>query len=358
MTSMPQPDPYVIVGVDTHADIHVAVVIDHLGRLLDDAEFPTTRAGYRRLVAWASKFGVIDQIGIEGTGSWGRGLTLWCLSEGLAVVEVDRPDRKTRRHKGKTDRVDAEAAARAVLSGTATTLPKTADGVVEMIRMLHITRETAVRARTQAINQLRALVVTAPDDLRSQLRGLSARQLTMRASGFEPGPVTDPTSAARLAMRTLARRYQHLTDEIDQLATERDRLVDAAVPALVARRGIGHHAAAALLICAGDNPDRLSSEAAFANLCGAAPLPVASGKSHRHRLNPGGDRQANRALHTIVVSRLTCDDRTKTYIAKRRPDGKADLDIIRRLKRYVAREVFPIIHDALTHPTEKLARTA
>ena len=358
MTTMPEDSPFVIVGVDTHADVHVAVVIDLLGRLLDAAEFPTTRAGYRRLIDWASTFGVIDRIGIEGTGSWGRGLSLFCLSEGLAVLEVDRADRKARRFKGKSDLVDAEAAARAVLAGTATVLPKSGDGVVEMIRVLHITRETAVRARTQAINQLRALVVTAPDELREQLSGLTATKLALRASGFTDGPVTDPGSATRLAMRELARRYQTLTAEIDRLQAERDRLVDEAIPELVERRGIGHHSAAALLITAGDNPDRLTSEAAFANLCGAAPLPASSGKTHRHRLNRGGDRQANRALHTIVVSRLTCDGRTRAYVDKRRPDGKADLDVIRRLKRYVAREVFPLIVDALNPPTENLAPTA
>lgn len=177
MDKVPYQDDYVIVGVDTHADNHVAVVLSLLGEVLGGRAFPATRAGYARLIEWASNFGVIDRIGVEGTGSWGRGLTLFCLSRGLAVRDVDRPDRRIRRRKGKTDLVDAEAAARAVLAGTATTLPKTADGPVEMIRVLHITRETAVKARTQAINQLRALVVTAPLELAEQLRGLSSRKL-------------------------------------------------------------------------------------------------------------------------------------------------------------------------------------
>lgn len=212
MTKMPQPGEFVIVGVDTHADTHVAVVLSLLGQVLGAKAFPATRAGYARLVEWASTFGVIDRIGIEGTGSWGRGLSLFCLSRGLAVLDVDRADRRTRRARGKTDLIDAEAAARAVLAGTATTLPKTADGPVEMIRVLHITRETAVKARTQAINQLRALVVTAPLELAEQLKGLSSRKLVTQAASFDiTRPVEDPAAATRLAMRTLARRIQTLT---------------------------------------------------------------------------------------------------------------------------------------------------
>lgn len=362
MTKMPQPDEFVIVGVDTHADEHVAVVLSPLGHVLDGRSFPVTRAGYARLVEWASKFGVIDRIGIEGTGSWGRGLTLFALSHGLVVLDVDRPDRKMRRTHGKTDLVDAEAAARAVLAGTATTLPKTADGPVEMIRVLHITRETAVKARTQAINQLRALVVTAPLKLAEQLKGLSSRKLVTTVTCFEiDGPVTDPTAATRLAMRTLARRIETLDGEIAQLETERDRIVDQAAPRLLELKGMGHHSAASLLIAAGDNPDRLRSEAAFAKLCAVAPKPVSSGRTHRHRLDRGGHRQANRALHTIVVSRLRWpDDRTRDYVTRRNPNDefKADLDIIRRLKRYIAREVYPILIDAISTPPEEVASTA
>jgi transposase len=264
MDNMPHEPDYVIVGVDTHADDHVAVVLSSLGEVRGGRAFPATRAGYARLIEWASSLGVIDRIGIEGTGSWGRGLSLFCLSRGLAVRDVDRPDRRTRRRKGKTDLVDAEAAARAVLAGTATTLPKTGDGPVEMIRVLHITRETAVKARTQAINQLRALVVTAPLELAEQLRGLSSRQLVATATCFgTTTPIVDPAAATRLAMRSLARRIEQLDDEIDRLETERDRLVDDAAPALLETKGVGYHSAATLLIAAGDNPERITSEAAF-----------------------------------------------------------------------------------------------
>jgi transposase len=248
MDNMPHEPDYVIVGVDTHADDHVAVVLSSLGEVLGGKAFPATRVGYARLIEWASSFGVIDRIGIEGTGSWGRGLTLFSLAQGLAVRDVDRPDRRTRRRKGKTDLVDAEAAARAVLAGTATTLPKTGDGPVEMIRVLHITRETAVKARTQAINQLRALVVTAPLELAEQLRGLTSRQLVAAATCFEAdAPVTDPTVATRLAMRSLARRIEQLDDEINRLETERDRIVDDVAPALLETKGVGYHSAATLL---------------------------------------------------------------------------------------------------------------
>ena len=357
MTKMPQSDEFVIVGVDTHADTHAVVVLSLLGRVLGAKMFPATRAGYGRLVEWASTFGVIDRIGVEGTGSWGRGLTLFCLARGLAVLDVDRPDRRTRRARGKTDLVDAEAAARAVLAGTATTLPKTGDGPVEMIRVLHITRETAVKARTQAINQLRALVVTAPLEVAEALTGLSSRKLVATAATFDvTGPVDDPTAATRLAMRTLARRVETLTAEIDTLETQRDRLVDQAAPKLLELKGVGPHAAATLLIAAGDNPERLRSEAAFAKLCAAAPIPVSSGRSQRHRLNHGGHRQANRALHTIVIARIRWpDEATRDYVTRRNPNSefKADLDIIRRLKRYIAREVYPVILDALTTPPEE-----
>ena len=334
MDTMPQPDEFVIVGVDTHADSHAAVVLSLLGAVLGAKMFPATRAGYARLLEWAATFGPIDRIGIEGTGSWGRGLSLFCLARGLEVRDVDRADRRTRRARGKTDLIDAETAARAVLAGTASTLPKTGDGPVEMIRVLHNTRETAVRARTQAINQLRASVVTAPLELAEQLKGLPRRKLIAIAASFDvTTPITDPTGATKFALRSLARRIEVLTEEIGQLETQRDRIVDAAAPRLLDLDGVGYHSAAILLIAAGDNPDRLRSEAAFAKLCAAAPKPASSGKTNRHRLDRGGNRQANRALHTIVVARLRWpDDATRNYVTRRNPNGecKANLDTILR----------------------------
>jgi transposase len=356
MTKMPHDDRLVIVGVDTHADLHVAVVLDAAGQVLGSRHFSASAAGYCALIEWASEFGIIDRLGIEGTGCWGRGLTLFCLSRGLRVLDVDRPDRRIRRRLGKTDLIDAEAAARAVLAGTATTLPKTGDGPVEMLRVLHITRETAVRARTQAMNQLQALATTAPLELAEQLRRLPTKQLLAIATCFPVDlSIADPVAATKLAMRSLARRIEDLSKEIDRLTRARDSIVEQTAPELLERKGIGHHSAATLLIAAGDNPDRLGSEASFARLCAAAPIPVASGRSDRHRLHRGGHRQANRALHTIVVSRLRWpDERTRQYVQRRNRNGhfKADLDTIRRLKRYVAREVYPIVLRALTRKNE------
>jgi transposase len=362
MDTMPQPDEFVIVGVDTHADTHAAVVLSLLGAVLGARMFPATRAGYARLLEWAASFGQLDRIGIEGTGSWGRGLSLFCLARGLEVREVDRADRRTRRARGKTDLIDAETAARAVLAGTASTLPKTGDGPVEMIRVLHITRETAVKARTQAINQLRALTVTAPLELAEQLKGLSRGKLIATAAAFDTTtPITDPSGATKFAMRSLARRIEDLGEEIERLERQRNRLVDAAAPRLIALEGVGYHSAAILLIAAGDNPERLRSEATFAKLCAAAPKPASSGKTNRHRLDRGGNRQANRALHTIVIARLRWpNDATRSYVTRRNPQGecKANLDTIRRLKRYIAREVYPVIIDALSTPPKELLQAA
>lgn len=362
MDTMPQPDEFVIVGVDTHADTHAAVVLSLLGQILGAKMFPATRAGYARLLEWAASFGQLEKIGIEGTGSWGRGLSLFCLARGLEVREVDRADRRTRRARGKTDLIDAEAAARAVLAGTASTLPKTGDGPVEMIRVLHITRETAVKARTQAINQLRALTVTAPLELAEQLKGLSRGKLIVTAAAFDTTtPVTDPSGATKFAMRNLARRIEDLGEEIERLERQRNRLVDAAAPRLLDLEGVGYHSAAILLIAAGDNPERLRSEATFAKLCAAAPKPASSGKTNRHRLDRGGNRQANHALHTIVIARLRWpNDATRSYVTRRNPQGecKANLDTIRRLKRYIAREVYPVIIDALSTPPEELLQAA
>lgn len=350
MTTMTEPDVLVTVGVDTHADVHVAAALDGLGRIIDTTAVPTTPAGYAQLLEWASDYGVIDRVGIEGTGSYGAGLARWLTAQGIIVVEVDRPDRRARRRHGKTDEVDAIAAAQAAQSGKATTTPKAGDGPVEAIRTLLVTRRGAVKARTQAANQLRALVVTAPDDLRSRLRNLSTAELAATAAKLRPGPRIDtPTAATKLAMRAAARRWQALDDEATQLETHLKTLTAAAAPELIAQHGVGPITAAQLLVTAGDNPDRMRSEAAYAHLCGVAPIRVSSGKSDRYRLNRGGDRQANCALYTIAITRKKSDPRTWGYIKKRTAEGKTDRDITRNLKRYIARELFPIIKRSLAN---------
>jgi transposase len=341
---LPQTATQVTVGVDTHADVHVAAALDALGRVLGTRTVPSTPAGFAELAAWAGRFGPAPRFGIEGTGSYGAGLARWLRPRGHAVLEVERPDRRTRRRRGKSDPVDAEAAARAVLAGTATVQPKAGDGPVEMIRALRTARHSAVKARTQAANQLHALVVTAPDALRTRLRPLSVTQLVATAAAFRPGarPGT-PLAATKLALKSIARRHRQLSAEIGALDAHLDRLVAEAAPALVTVKGVGTDTAAALLVAAGDNPERLRSEAAFAHLCGVAPVPASSGRTTRHRLNRGGDRDANRALYLVATGRMTWDPRTRAYVARRTAEGLSKPEIIRCLKRYLVRELYPIV---------------
>ena len=335
----------VTVGVDTHGDVHVAHAKDQLGRRLDTVSIPTTPTGYQDLLAWARGLGQVQAWGVEGTGSYGAGLARYLRKAGQIVLEVNRPDRAARRRRGKSDPLDAEAAARAVQAGEVTIVPKAADGQVEMLRSLRVARTTAMRARTQAVNALRSLLVTAPAELREQLRGRSVVRLVGVAATLDPGRLTSPTAAAMLALRTLARRYQALDAEITALDSELDRLTATAAPGLLALFGVGPDVASALLIAAGDNPRRLRSEAAFSMLCGSSPIEASSGKTTRHRLNRGGDRQANAALYRIVIVRLRWHQPTKDYVARRTAEGKSKKEIIRCLKRYVAREVFAVLRD-------------
>jgi transposase len=336
--------PQVTVGVDTHLDVHVAHAADQLGRRMDTLQVPTTPAGYQDLLAWARRLGQVDVWGVEGTGCYGAALARFLAANGQVVVEVNRPDRAARRRRGKSDPVDAQAAAKAVQAREVTVVPKAGDGRVEMIRSLRVARQTAMRARTQTINALKALLVTAPAELREQLRGLSTPRLVRAAAALEAGPISSPRAAAMLALRILAGRYQTLSAEIGSLTTELDRLTAGAAPKLVALFGVGSDSAGVLLVAAGDNPDRLHSEAAFSMLCGASPIQASSGKTTRHRLNRGGDRQANAALYRIVVVRLRWHQPTRAYMARRLTEGKSRKEIIRCLKRYVAREVFAALH--------------
>jgi transposase len=330
----------VVGGVDTHKDIHVAAAVDDVGRILGTAVFPTTTRGHRALLAWLGHFGPVVRVGVEGTGAYGAGLARYLAKAGVAVVEVDRPNRQTRRRKGKSDPVDAEAAARAALSGEASGRPKSRTGAVEMIRVLRVARRSARKARTQAANQLHNLVLTAPDELRGTLRALTLAELVERAARWRPGPIDSPLGATRLALSALARRYLVLGAEIDRLDVELDRLVRETAGPLLERKGLGTDTAGALLVAAGDNPGRLRNEASFAALCGVSPIDASSGKQQRHRLNRGGDRQANEALWRIVLVRMSRDPRTQEYIARRQKEGKTTKEAMRCLKRYVAREVY------------------
>jgi transposase len=348
-------------GVDTHGDQHVVAAVDGVGRILGTASFPATAAGYRRLLGWLRSLGRLGGVGVEGTGAYGAGLSRYLAGEGIMVLEVDRPDRRRRRRRGKSDTTDAEAAARAALNGEATGTPKRGDGQVEAIRALRVARRSARKARTQAANQIRGLLVTAPEPLRAQLRGLDLQGQVRRCTRLAPGPATDATQATKTALRSLARRHQALTVELGQLEDAIAGLCAQVNPALLAARGVGPQTAAALLVCAGDNPDRMRCEAAFAALCGASPVEASSGKLVRHRLNQGGNRQANHALWRIVMVRLTCDQPTQAYVARRRAEGKTDREIIRCLKRYVAREVYQLLTNPSAVPAGahlRAARTA
>lgn len=344
-------------GVDTHGEVHVAAAVDAAGRILGTQSFPATPAGYRGLLGWLRRQGRVVRIGVEGTGSYGAGLARYLAEEGVGVVEVNRPDRQRRRRHGKSDTVDAEAAARAALNGDATATPK-AGGPVESVRVLRVARRSAVKARTQASNQINGLVVTAPDQLRCRLRDLGTEERVAICARFRSGEVTDPAEATKLALRTLARRHVELSAEIDALDGELAKLCAAISPALLAAPGVGPEVAATLLVAAGDNPKRMSSDAAFAALCGASPVEASSGKVVRHRLNTGGDRQANNALWRIVLVRMSCDPRTKAYVARRTQEGKSKKEIIRCLKRHVAREVFALLTNPPAVPLGSELRSA
>lgn len=338
--ALPQPAVEVTGGVDK--DTHTAAAIDAAGRMLGVAEFPTTPSGYSQLLVWLRSFGTLVLVGVEGTGAYGAGLALHLQTAAVVMVEIDRPDRKARRWQGKSDPVDAEAAARAALARRRTGVPKHHDGQVEALRVLRIARRSAVAQRGDAQRQIKALVVTAPDAVRTVLRNLGDRVLIEVCAAKRPdrADAGDPSVATVIALRSLARRHQRLSVEIDELEVLLTPLTEAINPVLCALFGVGPDSAGQLLVTAGQNPDRLHSEAAFAMLCGVAPLPASSGRTQRHRLNRGGDRQANAALYRIVLSRLRWDPRTQAYATRRTTEGLSKKEIIRCLKRYTAREIY------------------
>lgn len=333
----------VVLGVDTHKAFHVAAVLSSTGALLASRAFSATRAGYAALVAWARGFGSVERAGVEGTGSYGAGLTRHLNGEGVEVIEVNRPDRSARRRRGKTDAIDAESAARAVLSGYAQARAKSADGPVEMLRMFKLAKESAVKSRTQAINQLKSVLVNADPELREALAGLGTIRLVQRCARLIPGEETDLLSATKHTLRLLARRIQSLSAEIDDLQGRLEQVVRASRPELLSGYGLGPDTAATLLVTVGDNPDRVHSEASFASLCGVCPVEASSGNTARRRLSRGGDRRANAAIYRIAVARLRWDPRTQVYFQRRIADGKTKREALRCLKRYIARELYPLL---------------
>jgi transposase len=329
-------------GVDTHADVHVAAVVDDSGGVLGVQSFATTPAGFRSLHGWLTDFGAVSKVGVEGTGAYGAGLARYLRAQEVEVVEVDRPNRQQRRRRGKSDTLDAIEAARAALSGRACGIAKSADGDVEAVRALLVARRSGRDVRIKYLNQIRHLGFTAPDELRERFRDVPRSQLARTAASLRPSEGTDPVMhATKVAIRTLGRRVLDLENDnrrLDDLITE---LVQRTAPSLLEVYGVGIQTAAILLVAAGDNPHRLKSEAAFAHLCGVAPLPASSGKVDRHRLNPGGNRQANHALWRIVFTRMSSDERTRKYVARRLAEGRSTREAMRMLKRYVARELYP-----------------
>jgi len=340
--------PQLVLGVDTHKDVHVAVLLDQLGRHLATASFGTTDAANRDLMAWTLRHGQVTTAGVEGTGSYGYRLAQHLADQGISVVEVNRPDRARRRRKGKNDPVDAEAAARAVLAGDAHAVPKDRNGAVGQLRALMVARRSAIKARTQATNQLRALLVDGDDELRRRLQPLRKAHLAHACTQLAPAV------GLQLALASLGRRWLALNDEITSLDAAITKALRRTAPRLLERHSVGVQTAAQLLVTAGDNPDRLHSEAAFAAVCGASPVEASSGKTIRHRLNRGGDRAANSALWTIANNRLMHDPRSRAYAAKRTAMGNSRKEVLRCLKRAIARELYPLILDALTPTAQSL----
>ena len=333
----------IIVGVDTHKYAHVAVALNQIGGRLAETTITVNTDGYRQLEQWAQTLGDRVTFGIEGTGSYGAGLASYLRRRGHRVVEVVRPDRQQRRLRGKNDALDAENAARAVLAGTATAVPKTGDGCVEMIRQIKIAKDTAVKSRSQAMITLKTIIVNAPAELREELDRLPDRKLIEYCAQLSYESMSTPADAARYVLAALARRHRSLSQEIDIHQRVLQTLTERAAPELTSAFGIGADSAAELLIVAGDNPERIRSEAAFAKLCGVCPIPASSGKTTRHRLYRGGHRHANAALHRITLIRMRFHEPTINYVTRRTKEGKTKSEIMRCLKRFIAREIYHII---------------
>ncbi|ENB7988160.1 IS110-like element ISEc21 family transposase, partial [Escherichia coli] len=316
-------------------------------KVLGTQFFSTTRQGYRQMLAWMTSFGALKRIGVECTGTYGSGLLRYLQNAGLEVLEVTAPDRMERRKRGKSDTIDAECAAHAAFSGIRTVTPKTRNGMIESLRVLKTCRKTAISARRVALQIIHSNIISAPDELREQLRNMTRMQLIRTLGSWRPdaSEYRNVTNVYRISLKSLARRYLELHDEIADLDVMIAAIVDELAPELIKRNAIGYESASQLLITAGDNPQRLRSESGFAALCGVSPVPVSSGKTNRYRLNRGGDRAANSALHIIAIGRLRTDDKTKEYVARRVAEGHTKMEAIRCLKRYISREVYTLLRN-------------
>jgi len=331
----------IIIGVDTHKSNHIAVAISHQGARLGTMTIPTTRQGYRDLEAWASELGKIKAFGIEGTGSYGAALSRDLLVKGHTVLDVMRPNRQLRYLHGKSDSLDAESAARSVLNGQTSALAKTQTGSSEMIRHIKIARDSAVKAKSQAMITIKTLIINAPAELRDTLDQIKGPiSLIRHIAALRPGEITSSTASAKASMRAIARRWLSLREEIQAHEVELERMACEKAPELMKSHGISTQTVAEMLILVGDNPERIKSEAALAKLCGVCPIPASSGKTNRMRLNRGGNRQANAALYRVAIVRMRDDEETKTYAARRTAEGKTRREIVRCIKRYIVREIY------------------
>lgn len=350
-----QPVTMVTVGVDTHSQLHHAAVLDQHGVLLGDKEFTTDLPGYQQLLEWASSYGIINAAGVECTGSYGAGLTRYLLASGVDVVEVNRGHRLTRSRSGKNDAIDAEAAARKVISGECSSPAKNITGTVEAIRNLYLLRDSAVKSRAVALVQVRDVLVTAPTGMRERFdaKTLEGKATQVRALRPDTSRLDEPEHAVKYALRELGRRISNLTAEINTTEKHITRLVETVAPTTLALPQVGPVTVAQLLITAGQNIDRFPSEAAFARLCGVAPIPVSSGKTHRMRLHRGGNRRANRAIYLVTICRLRYDPRSQAYRDRKRAQGHSSADAIRSLKRFVTRELYYALKRDLSGKTLK-----
>lgn len=331
-------------GVDTHGQTHTAAVVTDAGAMLAARQFPADAAGYRQLTSWLTGHGQLVKIGVEGTGSYGAGLTRHLQAAGHTVIEVNQPDKAVRRRVGKSDPIDAEAAARAALSGRAAAIPKDTTAGVEALRNLRVARNDAIKHRADTQRRLRSMLVTAPEPVKAALAGLTILKLTRKAAAFRPdltaAAIGDVTAAVKLALASLARTWLNHRDEIHQLDKTILPLVKRLAPHLLARPGVGPDVASRLLVTAGQNAHRLHSEAALAALTGVSPVPASSGKTNRHRLNRGGDRQANNAIWRIAMTRMAHDATTKQTIERHLARGKTKKEAVRILKRAIIRDIY------------------
>ena len=328
------------------------MAIDNNGSRLAAFSAPATTKGYVALEDWACALGTVTTFGIEGTGSYGAGLSRHLLANGHKVIEVTRPNRQLRYQHGKSDSLDAEGAARSVLAGQATAEPKTQTGSAEMIRHLKIARDTAVKCRSQAMVTLKTLIINAPASLRDTLDQIGGKIAMIRyIAAFRPGAITSTIASAKTALRALAQRWLTLHEEIQSHDKALVQLVAERAPTLLASHGIATMTAAEMLILVGDDPTRILSEAALAKLCGVCPIPASSGKTNRFRLNRGGNRQANAALYRVAIVRMRNHPPTLAYVSKRKKEGKSNREIIRCLKRYIVREIFAHLCRPKTSPT-------